>query len=134
MEERINLIKENKEEIVAGLTAFLDEIYNLTDAFFQEDGETLKEDLDEDKGLIDFVKTTRSQSGVYENIRLKLIEDDFDLSEKEVIHCGLALFFAHERLKDNIEKSFKLIKKIAPVMGQLIGNKNLSLYGIEENK
>lgn len=92
IEEKRNLIKANKDAAVVALNAYLDQIYNLTDTFFDEEGKRLAV-LTPDPKLENFIASTRSDAARYEKVREKLVKNDFNLSLLEINEVGLAFLF-----------------------------------------
>ncbi len=118
IELKIQTIKDNKEIAIAALNSYLDTIYNMTDKFFDENGE-LKKDLTKDEKFEDFLKSTRQDASNFENVRSKLLNDDFLLSIKEINYIGLGFMFSFLRIKketDNLIKTNIELKKIIDIV------------------
>lgn len=92
IQEKRDLIKANKDAAVAALNAYLDQIYNLTDTFFDEEGKRLAV-LSPDQKLEDFITSTRSDAARYEKVREKVSKNDFNLSLLEINEVGLAFLY-----------------------------------------
>lgn len=125
LEDKIQLIKDNKDSAIGAIEAYLDSIYNLTDKYFDQevvDGEikkTLKEGLAKDEKAESYVLDLSKDSDIYENIRKKLTSDDFNLSLSEIARIGLAYTFISlsiekqiQTLKEAQKKALILIEKI----------------------
>lgn len=116
LKEKITYIKENKEVAIVALNNILDQIYNLTDIYFEEN-DVLKEGLIEDKKLENFIKSLRQDTTKYEKVRSKILKGDFNLSLFEVNLVGLAFMYIKiywekeigglEKLKKIAEKGFE---------------------------
>lgn len=90
----------------------------MTDKFFDENGE-LKKDLTKDEKFEDFLKSTRQDASNFENVRSKLLNDDFLLSIKEINYIGLGFMFSFLRIKketDNLIKTNIELKKIIDIV------------------
>ena len=101
--EKQKLIKQNKEGAISALNAYLDSIYDLTDQYFDEEGNLLPY-LSKDEKLESFVKDLRERSKEYESVRAKIIQDDFSLSLPEINLVGLSFLFVVIRGGNIIKK------------------------------
>ena len=104
MEEKIQLIKENKDAAVAALNSYLDRIYNLTNQYFTEDNQ-LKE-------------------GLYESVRRKLLDENYDLSLKEINYIALAFTYVSATWQTMIKNLTKAIEETKPIVSKLMEKKN----------
>ena len=102
MEEKIQLITENKDAAVAAINSYLDKIYKLTDDYF-EDGK-LKEGLSSDAKLEKFILELRDDAIKFESVRRKLIDNDFNLSLEEVNYIALGFVYMAESWRSQIKK------------------------------
>lgn len=122
IETKIEKIKAEKESAIEALNLYLDSIYNMTDRFFDNqiqevDGEkkvvrVLKEGLEPDEKIEGFVKELNSDASAYENVRGKLLSDDFNLSLTEIARIGLAFTFAGIVIQKRAEESQKALAQI----------------------
>lgn len=122
IETKIEKIKAEKESAIEALNLYLDSIYNMTDRFFDNqiqevDGEkkvvrVLKEGLEPDEKIEGFVKELNSDASAYENVRGKLLSDDFNLSLTEIARIGLAFTFAGIVIQKRVEESQKALAQI----------------------
>ena len=101
MVEKINLIRDNRDAAIAALNVYLDNIYKLTDDYF-EDGK-LKEGLSSDAKLEKFILELRDDATKFESVRKKLIDDDFNLSLEEVNYVALGFVYMAESWQSQIK-------------------------------
>ena len=123
MEEKIQLIKENKDAAVAALNSYLDKIYNLTDQYFTEDNQ-LKEGLTKDEKLEKFLMELKNDASKYESVRLKLIDENYDLSLKEINYVALAFTYVSATWQTMIKNLTKTIEETKPIVSKLMEKKN----------
>ena len=123
MEEKIQLIKENKDAAVAALNSYLDKIYNLTDQYFTEDNQ-LKEGLTKDEKLEKFLIELRNDASKYESVRRKLIDENYDLSLKEINYIALAFTYVSATWQTMIKNLTKAIEETKPIVSKLMEKKN----------
>lgn len=123
MEEKIQLIKENKDAAVAALNSYLDKIYNLTDRYFTEDNQ-LKEGLTKDEKLEKFLMELRNDASKYESIRRKLIDENYDLSLKEINYVALAFTYVSATWQTMIKNLTKAIEETKPIVSKLMEKKS----------
>lgn len=116
---KLDLIKENKEPAIAALNSYLDAIYNLTDKYFDDNGE-LYPFLPEDKKVLDFIEETRKDALKYEKVRRKLIDNDFNLSLYEINLIGLSFFHSFKTMATQIENLTKARNEIEKIWKQLL--------------
>lgn len=117
MKKKIELIKEYKPSILAAINSYLDNVYNLTDKHFK-DGK-LKGRLDEDEKLEAFILSIRNDTEKYEALRRKILDEDFDLSLKEINLVAIALMFISNCWKTQIEELTKAKGEIDKLFKQL---------------
>lgn len=130
IETKIEKIKAEKESAIEALNLYLDSIYNMTDRFFDNqiqevDGEkkvvrVLKEGLEPDEKIEGFVKELNSDASAYENVRGKLLSDDFNLSLTEIARIGLAFTFAGIVIQKRVEESQKALAQIKATIDVLM--------------
>ena len=123
MEEKIQLIKENKDAAVAALNSYLDKIYNLTDRYFTEDNQ-LKEGLTKDEKLEKFLIELRNDASKYESVRRKLIDENYDLSLKEINYVALAFTYVSATWQTMIKNLTKAIEETKLIVSKLMEKKN----------
>ena len=123
MEEKIQLIKENKDAAVAALNSYLDKIYTLTDQYFTEDNQ-LKEGLTKDEKLEKFLIELKNDASKYESVRRKLIDENYDLSLKEINYVALAFTYVSTTLKTMIKNLTKAIEETKLIVSKLMEKKN----------
>ena len=123
MEEKIQLIKENKDAAVAALNSYLDKIYNLTDQYFTEDNQ-LKEGLTKDEKLEKFLIELRDDASKYESVRRKLLDENYDLSLKEINYVALAFTYVSATWQTMIKNLTKAIEETKPIVSKLMEKKN----------
>lgn len=119
IEEKIQIIKNYKSSAVAALNSYLDRIYDLTDKYFNEDN-TLKEGLTEDTKLETFLLELKKDASNYEEVRRKLIDDNFDLSLKEINFIALSFVYVHTSWEKQVENLNRSIKDIKQIISQLM--------------
>ena len=123
MEEKIQLIKENKDAAVAALNSYLDRIYNLTNQYFTEDNQ-LKEGLTKDEKLEKFLMELRNDASIYESVRRKLLDENYDLSLKEINYVALAFTYVSATWQTMIKNLTKAIEETKPIVSKLMEKKN----------
>ena len=119
MEEKIQLIKENKDAAVAALNSYLDKIYNLTDQYFTEDNQ-LKEGLTKDEKLEKFLIELKNDAYKYESVRRKLLDENYDLSLKEINYVALAFTYVSATWQTMIKNLTKAIEETKPIVSKLM--------------
>ena len=123
MEEKIQLIKENKNAAIAALNSYLDKIYNLTDQYFTEDNQ-LKEGLTKDEKLEKFLIELKNDASKYESVRRKLIDENYDLSLKEINYVALAFTYVSATWQTMIKNLTKAIEETKLIVSKLMEKKN----------
>lgn len=123
MEEKIQLIKENRDAAVAALNSYLDKIYNLTDQYFTEDNQ-LKEGLTKDEKLEKFLIELRDDASKYESVRRKIIDEDYNLSLIDINHIALAFTYVSATWQAMIKNLTKAIEETKPIISKLMEDKN----------
>ena len=81
---KIDLIKEHKEDSLAGLNALLDRLYSLKE--FENEHEEIKEELKSkgDDAWRNYVLNMTKDIVKYEKLRRKIINDDFNFTTVEI--------------------------------------------------
>lgn len=116
MTEKQKLIKDNKEAIIAALNAYLDKIYSLYETYFNEN-ENLKEGLTPDEKLETFIKDLKNdQAPIYENVRRKIIDNDFNLSGQEIAYINSTLIFIYGTWEQQIKDLIKAKDEISELI------------------
>ena len=123
MEEKIQLIKENKDAAVAALNSYLDKIYDLTDKYFTEDNQ-LKEGLTKDEKLEKFLMELKNDVSKYESVRRKLLDENYDLSLKEINYVALAFAYVSATWQTMIKNLTKAIEETKLIVSKLMEKKN----------
>ena len=123
MEEKIQLIRENKDAAVAALNSYLDKIYDLTDKYFTEDNQ-LKEGLTKDEKLEKFLMELKNDAYKYESVRRKLLDENYDLSLKEINYVALAFTYVSTTWQTMIKNLTKAIEETKPIVSKLMEKKN----------
>ena len=123
IQEKRNLIKANKEAAIAALNAQLDAIYNLTDKYFDEDGNLLSV-LAPDEKVETFIKKNREDAQRYEKVRKKLIKNDFNLSLFEINEVGLAFLFVCMTWEKQIKNLRAASDEAKNIFNSLIDNES----------
>lgn len=123
MEEKIQLIKENKDAAIAALNSYLDKIYNLTNQYFTEDNQ-LKEGLTKDEKLEKFLIELKNDASKYESVRRKLIDENYDLSLKEINYVALAFTYVSATWQTMIKNLTKAIEETKPIVSKLMEKKS----------
>lgn len=126
IEEKTNIIKENKDAAVAALNSYLDSIYNMVDKFFDKDG-NLKEGLTHDEKIEKMVLDYKKDSIKYEKVRAKLIANDFNLSLFEINLVGLAFLFVTIRFEKQIKTLKEAQKASKTITNQLIDKESKTI-------
>lgn len=117
---KIMCIKDDPESAILALTGYLDDIYNLTDQFFdmEIDEKTnrvirvLKKDLEYSDKPVNFILELNEDAKRYEKIREKLQNNDFNLSLVEINQIGLAFNYMAILIEKQIKTSQQALKDI----------------------
>jgi len=80
----------------------------------------LKEGLEPDEKIEGFVKELNSDASAYENVRGKLLSDDFNLSLTEIARIGLAFTFAGIVIQKRVEESQRALAQIKTTIDVLM--------------
>lgn len=123
LQEKQALIKENKEAAISAFNVYLDSIYDLTDDFFDEEG-NFQNFLSKDEKLENFIKSLRSNTDNYEKVRKKLINNDFNLSLFEINIVMLSFYYVNEKWKKQIEQLEIAKNEIQKIINSLIEKEN----------
>jgi hypothetical protein len=126
IEEKIDVIKENKDAAAAALTSYLDSIYNMVDKYFDKDG-SLKEGLVHDEKIEKMIWDYKADSVKYEKVRTKIKKNDFNLSLFEINLVGLAFLFVTIRLEKQIKTFEEARKASSNIVNQLIDSESKTI-------
>lgn len=126
LQEKQTLIKENKEAAISAFNTYLDSIYDLTDDFFDEEG-NFQNFLSKDEKLENFIKSLRSNTNDYEKVRKKLINNDFNLSLFEINIVMLSFYYVNEKWKKQIEQLEIARNEAQKLIHSLIDNEELKI-------
>ena len=119
---KIELIKQYKETAIAALNSYLDSMYNLTDKYFDKEGKMLP--LPERNEKVEsFIKEVRADTQKYENVRRKLIDENFDLSLYEINLIALSFNFTIETMKKQVENLTRTIEVLSDLTAALMAKK-----------
>ena len=100
---KIDVIREHKDDFVAALNAYLDRMYGMTETYLEENGD-VKDFLSADEKLENFVKELKEDEEKYEKVRRKILDNDFELSPTEIQLAGLAMAYCIIRFDKHIEE------------------------------
>lgn len=123
MEEKIQIIKDNRDAAIAALNSYLDKIYGLTDQYFTSDGK-LKEGLTKDEKLEKFLLELKEDASKYEFVRRKIIDEDYNLSLIDINHIALAFTYVSATWQTMIKNLTKAIEETKPIISKLMEDKN----------
>lgn len=123
MEEKIQIIKDNRDAAIAALNSYLDKIYGLTDQYFTSDG-ILKEGLTKDEKLENFLLELKEDASKYETVRRKIIDEDYNLSLIDINHIALAFTYVSATWQTMIKNLTKAIEETKPIISKLMEDKN----------
>ena len=123
LEEKIEVVKQNKDACIAALESVLDTLYNVTDPVWQVDKDgNLDLGLKDKKALAQAI-SLREDIQKYEPIRLKLKKDDFNLTTKEIAYITICFNFCSIRAKNQIESMTKA-KELCDTLFVVLGSKD----------
>ena len=122
MIEKINLIRDNRDAAIAALNVYLDKIYNLTDSYF--DNGVLKKELTPDEKLQNFLLELRDDAQKFEAVRRKIIDNDFNLSLKEINYVALAFTYLSESWQNQIKNLTTAREQAQQIIKILMGKSN----------
>ena len=123
IEEKIQVVKEYKTSALAALNSYLDRIYDFTDKYFNEDG-TLKEGLTRDEKLETFLLELKADAKKYEDVRKKIIDEDFNLSLKEINLIALSFVYVQTSWEKMINNLNAAIENTKLIISQLMDKKS----------
>lgn len=131
MIEKINLIRDNRDAAIAALNVYLDKIYNLTDSYF--DNGVLKKELTPDEKLQNFLLELRDDAQKFEAVRRKIIDNDFNLSLKEVNYVALAFTYLSESWQNQIKNLTTAREQAQQIIKILMSKSNTEISETIEN-
>lgn len=126
------LIEQYSDVAVAAINSYLDTIYQITEKYFDENGNLLPF-LTPDEKVQNQIKSLKKELTKYENVRQKILSKDFNLSLLEINYVALSFIYIKETFNkqiDNYQKSLEVIQK---VINSLIDKESETL-SFSENK
>lgn len=102
IEEKIQVVKDNKSAALAALESVTDRIYDITDTLLNNKGNLMTAEIKSYKTQ-QFLINLRKDAKKYENVRVKLMNDDFNLSLLEINYVALSFKFCSDNLKEQSE-------------------------------
>ena len=130
--KKIFAIQENREAAIAAIDGYLDYAYSLRDTFLDENG-NLKEFLTPDANAEALIPS-EEKANIYENIRMKLKNEDFNLSLFEINYIGLAFFFSQCKMKNRIDELKIAIDEIKDINSVLFESSDPQLKEIIDSQ
>lgn len=133
LEEKIEIIKQNKEACIAALEAVIDTLLNVTDPVWQVDKDGNLDLGIKDEKALGMAISLREDVNKYDPIRLKLKANNFNLSVKEVAYISIAFFFCGERARNQL-KSIEKAKELCDALYVTLNSKdeNIAASDAEE--
>ena len=120
--EKLELVKILKGAIETSLNLYLDKIYNLTDKYFDENGD-LKSGLTPDLKLEKMLKSTRRDASNYEKVRRKIIDSDYEsLTLVDINYIALSLIYQKESMNQAILDLNKTQEQLVDIIKVLTDN------------
>lgn len=80
------------------------------------------------------IKSSKEKTDMYENIRQKLKDENFNLSLLEINYIGLAFFFSQCRMKNRIEELKIAIDEIKDITSVLFESADPNLKEIIDSQ
>lgn len=102
IEEKIQVVKDNKSAALAALESVTDRIYDITDTLLNNKGNLMTAEIKSYKTQ-QFLINLRKDAKKYEDVRVKLMNDDFNLSLLEINYVALSFKFCSDNLKEQSE-------------------------------
>lgn len=118
LQEKQSLIKEQKEVVQGVLNIYLDSVYDLTDPFYDEDG-NLKSSHSLKEDGVNFVESLRKDAECTEKVRRKVIDNDFNLSLFEINIIIICFKYVHLLWNKNIEQIQAASKEADDIISSL---------------
>lgn len=119
LNDKIAIVKNFKEPAIAALNSYLDRIYSLTDDYIDENN-LLKENLQEDKKVLSFINELKVDAKKYENVRTKLLNDNFCFTLVEINYIALAFYYSIEIMKKQKETIENTISSLNDIVKKLM--------------
>lgn len=116
---KIDLIKKYRKSAIAALNSYLDSMYNLIDKYFDKEGKMLPLPEKNEK-LENFILEVKSDTGKYENVRRKLMNEDLDLSLYEINLIALSFLFTTETMKKQVDNLTQTIEVLSDLTAALM--------------
>lgn len=127
--KQLKTIKEYHTAIIAGINFYIDKVYNLKDAYFNDDN-SLKDGLTKDEKLELYINGLDNDIPKYEAIKNKLVNKNFgDLSAYEIQLCALIMMFVRQQFfkqVNDLNKSIKIADNIIKSIMKTINKDNES--------
>ena len=119
-----DLIREHKEDTLAGLNALLDRLYSLKE-FENEHGE-IKEELQSqgDETWKNYVLNMTSDIVKYEKLRRKIMNNDFNFTTEEIFDLAQVYFYLNCSWKKQIEMLEKAVVESDKIFKELTNLNN----------
>lgn len=131
--KKIFIIQQNREAAIASLNNYLDYIYNLHKNFFNED-DSLKPEFTHDEKLEELIISSKNNADKFENVRRKLIDEDFNLSLVEINYIALGFLFSLIRMKNQIKDLKKLSIELTDIVQILFEGTEVNPNEITQNQ
>ena len=126
---QLKTIKEYHTAIIAGINLYIDKVYDLKDAYFNDDN-SLKDGLTKDEKLELYINGLDNDIPKYEAIKNKLVNKNFgDLSAYEIQLCALIMMFVRQQFfkqVNDLNKSIKIADNIIKSIMKTINKDNES--------
>lgn len=116
---KIDLIKKYRKSAIAALNSYLDSMYNLIDKYFDKEGKMLPLPEKNEK-LENFILEVKSDTGKYEDVRRKLINEDLNLSLYEINLIALSFTFSIETMKKQVDNLTQTIEVLSDLTAALM--------------
>lgn len=127
--KQLKTIKKYYTTIIAGINFYIDKVYDLKDAYFNDDN-ALKDGLTKDEKLVLYIKGLDNDIPKYEAIKTKLVNKNFgDLSAYEIQLCALIMMFVRQQFfkqVNDLNKSIKIADNIIKSIMKTINEDNES--------
>lgn len=125
--KQLKTIKKYYTTIIAGINFYIDKVYDLKDAYFNDDN-ALKDGLTKDEKLVLYIKGLDNDIPKYEAIKTKLVNKNFgDLSAYEIQLCALIMMFVRQQFfkqVNDLNKSIKIADNIIKSIMKTINEDN----------
>ncbi len=122
LEEKQEIVRNNKDPSLAALKSMLDRIYELTDDFLNEKG-NVKTTLTPDYKAGKFLQSLRDDIPKLEKVREKIQNNDFSLSLVEINYVALAFVYVRARFEKQIKNINEAIRQSTEIINNLMAKK-----------